>query len=199
MTKIPRVLVVTGTPGVGKTRVATTLRDRLGGHYLSLSEIVTRENLQLAVDVARDTVVADVPQLTELVHRIISEASGDVVVEGHYAPDVVSPDVVTYVFVLRVAPDKLRQRLLERGYPEGKVRENVAAEVLDVCLVDAVARYGEAKVDEIDGTSLSVQEVVDEILKVVDGHRTTTRGAVDWLGRLEAEDRLDELAAYLEW
>jgi adenylate kinase len=196
---VPRVLVVTGTPGVGKTRVSTALADRLGGRYISLSDIVTRENLQLYVDSKRDTVVADVSRLAERVSHVINESSGDVVVEGHFAPEVVASDVVTYVFVLRADPDTLRQRLRERGYAEGKVLENVASEVLDVCLVDAVARYGEARVDEVDVTDKEIPEVVDEILQVVDGRRTATRGTVDWLGRLEEEDRLGELDAYLAW
>ena len=196
---MPRVLVVTGTPGVGKTRASMALADRLGGRYISLSDIVTRENLQLYVDSKRDTVVADMSRLAERVSHVINESSCDVVVEGHYAPEVVSSDVVTYVFVLRADPDTLRQRLRERGYAERKVLENVASEVLDVCLVDAVARYGEARVDEVDVTDKEIPEVVDEILKVVDGQRTATRGTVDWLGRLEEEDRLDELNAYLAW
>lgn len=199
MIKLPRVLVITGTPGVGKTRVSKALTERLGGLYISLADIVTRENLQLEVDSERDTVVADLHRLSDRVSHIISESSRDVVVDGHYASEVVSSDVVSYAFVLRMEPDKLRLRLRERGYSEGKVLENIASEVLDVCLFDAVARYGVENVDEIEVTYKDVDEVVEEIIDVVNGRMKAKSGKVDWLGKLEEEDRLSELSTYLNW
>jgi adenylate kinase len=197
--KLPRVLVITGTPGVGKTRVSKVLTERLEGLYISLTDIVNGENLRLDVDSERDTVIADLRRLSDRVSNIISESSCDVVVDGHYASEVVSSEVVSYAFVLRIEPDKLRQRLRERGYSEGKVLENLASEVLDVCLFDAVARYGVEKVDEIEVTHKDVDEVVEEIIDVLDGRMKVKSGKVDWLGKLEEEDRLSELTTYLNW
>ena len=157
------------------------------------------ENLQLDVDSERDTVIADLRRLSDRVSNIISESSCDVVVDGHYASEVVSSEVVSYAFVLRIEPDKLRQRLRERGYSERKVLENLASEVLDVCLFDAVARYGVEKVDEIEVTHKDVDEVVEEIIDVLNGRIEAKSGKVDWLGKLEEEDRLSELSTYLNW
>jgi adenylate kinase len=197
--KLPRVLLITGTPGVGKTRVSKALTERLGGLYISLTDIVNGENLRLEVDTERDTVVADLHRLSDRVSNIISESSCDVVVDGHYASEVVSSNVVSYAFVLRIEPDKLRQRLRERGYSEGKVLENMASEVLDVCLFEAVAQYGVEKVDEIEVTHKDVDEVVEEIIEVLNGRTKAKSGKVDWLGKLEEEDRLSELSTYLNW
>jgi len=199
MVRLPRVLVVTGTPGVGKTRISKVLAERLEGLYISLTDIVKRENLCLYVDSERDTVVADLRVLSDRVSEIISESSCDVVVDGHYASEVVSSEMVSYAFVLRVEPDKLRFRLQERGYSEGKILENLASEVLDVCLFDAVACYGVEKVDEIEVTDKNVDEVIDEILGVINGRTKAKSGKVDWLGKLEEEDRLSELSEYLNW
>ncbi|MEE9509027.1 hypothetical protein DRO66_00230 [Candidatus Bathyarchaeota archaeon] len=199
MDRLPRVLVVTGTPGVGKTRISKVLAERLEGLYISLTDIVKRENLCLYVDSERDTVVADLRVLSDRVSEIISESSCDVVVDGHYASEVVSSEMVSYAFVLRVEPDKLRFRLQERGYSEGKILENLASEVLDVCLFDAVACYGVEKVDEIEVTDKNVDEVIDEILGVINGRTKAKSGKVDWLGKLEEEDRLSELSEYLNW
>lgn len=199
MDRLPRVLVVTGTPGVGKTRISKVLAERLEGLYISLTDIVKRENLCLYVDSERDTVVADLRVLSDRVSKIISGSSCDVVVDGHYASEVVSSEMVSYAFVLRVEPDKLRFRLQERGYSEGKILENLASEVLDVCLFDAVACYGVEKVDEIEVTDKNVDEVIDEILGVINGRTKAKSGKVDWLGKLEEEDRLSELSEYLNW
>jgi len=199
MIRLPRVLVVTGTPGVGKTMVSKVLAERLEGLYISLTDIVKRENLRLYMDSERDTIVADLRVLSDRVSNIINESSCDVVVDGHYASEVVSSEVVSYAFVLRIEPDKLRQRLRERGYSEEKVLENLASEILDVCLFDAVARYGVEKVDEIEVTYKDVDEVIEEILAVLNGRTKAKSGKVDWLGKLEKEDRLSELSEYLNW
>lgn len=199
MIRLPRVLVVTGTPGVGKTMVSKVLAERLEGLYISLTDIVKRENLRLYMDSERDTIVADLRVLSDRVSNIINESSCDVVVDGHYASEVVSSEVVSYAFVLRIEPDKLRQRLRERGYSEEKVLENLASEVLDVCLFDAVARYGVEKVDEIEVTYKDVDEIIEEILAVLNGRTKAKSGKVDWLGKLEKEDRLSELSEYLNW
>jgi len=199
MIRLPRVLVVTGTPGVGKTMVSKVLAERLEGLYISLTDIVKRENLRLYMDSERDTIVADLRVLSDRVSNIINESSCDVVVDGHYASEVVSSEVVSYAFVLRIEPDKLRQRLRERGYSEEKVLENLASEILDVCLFDAVARYGVEKVDEIEVTYKDVDEVIEEILAVLNGRTKAKSGKVDWLGKLEEEDRLSELSTYLNW
>ncbi len=192
MINFPRAIVITGTPGVGKTVVSKALAKRLEAIYVSLAELVNREKLILSVDSARNTVVADLNQLSDRISQIIGDASTDVVVEGHYAPDVVSSNMVSYAFVLRMDPDILGGRLRARGYKEGKVLENLASEVLDVCLYDAVKQYGVGKVDEIDATYKSVEEVVEEILDVLNGRREVGVGKVDWLGKLEGENRLDE-------
>jgi adenylate kinase len=197
--ELQRVLVVTGTPGVGKTEVSKALVERLGGLYISLTDIVKQENLQLDVDLERDTVVADLRRLSDRVRAIINSSSSDIVVDGHYASEVVSSEVVSYAFVLRIEPDKLRQRLRERGYSEGKVLENLASEVLDVCLSDAVTRYGVEKVDEIEVTYKDVDEVIEEIIDVLNGRKKAKSGKVDWLGKLIEEDRMSELTKYLNW
>jgi adenylate kinase len=197
--KLPRVLVITGTPGAGKTKVSKALAERLGALYISLTDIVKRENLRLYVDSERDTVVADLRRLSDRVGDIISVSNDDVVVDGHYSSEVVSSEVVSYAFVLRIEPDKLRQRLQERGYSEGKVLENLASEVLDVCLFDAVARYGVEKVDEIEVTYKDVDQVVEEIIDVLNGRTKAKSGKVDWLGKLVEEDRLNDLSTYLNW
>ena len=55
------------------------------------------------------------------------------------------------------------------------------------------------KVNEIDVTRKSVEKVVEEIINVLNGRREAGVGRVNWLGRLEEENRLDEFFTYLNW
>ena len=194
-----RVIVITGTPGVGKTTVAEALATRLKALHLSLGDLVRDEDLVLGVDEERRTLIADLKRLSKRVRDIICGASQDVVVEGHYAPDVVPHSLVSYAFVLRRDPDDLRVKLEERGFKERKVLENVASEILDVCLISAVKEYGAELVDEIDVTHMSVEEVVEEALGVLRGRKEAKVGKVDWLGRLEEDGRLRKFLDQLNW
>lgn len=187
-----RVLVITGTPGVGKTVTSKVLADRLGALYVSLTELVKNENLVLGIDEQRDTLIADIKKLSKRVRAIISSSPKDIIVDSHYAPDVISSMSASYIFVLRRDPSDLKTKLQERGYSEKKVLENVASEVLDVCLSSAIKKYGLEKVDEIDMTLITVEEAVEEILQVLDGRKPVLVGKVDWLGKLEEEGKLED-------
>ena len=144
------------------------------------------------MDKERDTLIADIEKISKRVEEIFSTASKDIIVEGHFAVDVVPPERVTVVFVLRRDPDELRRTLKSRSYNDEKIRENLAAEILDVCLYDAVKRCGVEKICEIDVSQKSVDEVVQEVLEVLNGRREKRVGIVDWLGKLESEGKLDE-------
>lgn len=189
------ILIITGTPGVGKSSVSELLAPRIDARSISLGALVAKEELHVEVDRKRGTLVADMKRLRERVEEMIANSVGDIVVEGHYAVDVVRPEDVHLVFVLRRDPQELERVLRERLYGEEKVRENLAAEILDVCLYDAVNRCGVNSVCEVDVTGRKVEDVVEEIVQILDGKGECRVGLVDWLGRLESEGRLDD---YLE-
>jgi broad-specificity NMP kinase len=63
---------------------------------------------------------------------------------------------------------------------------------LDVCLVEALHEQGKRKVCELDVSERTVEEVVNDILAILDGHRKCRVGGIDWLGMLETQGVLDE-------
>jgi len=190
--KFKRVILVVGTPGVGKTVVSKLLASEIDAQYISLAELVKREKLILSMDKARDTLIADIDKVSKRIREISGSSERDVVIDGHYAMDVVSAKDVHLVFVLRRNPDELKKTLESRGFKEKKLWENLAAEVLDVCLLDAVSNCGSEKVCEIDVSDKKVEDVVKEILSILNGEEKCRMGIVDWLGKLEAEKRLHE-------
>jgi adenylate kinase len=159
---------------------------------ISLGELVEKERLYIGKDMERDTFIADLEKVSESVEKKTASSKEGVIIEGHYAMDVVSPEKVHLAFVLRRDPRELREILKERNYREEKVQENLAAEILDVCLYDAIDRLGVDKVCEVDVTGRKVEDAVEEILLILDGKRECKAGLVDWLGKLESEGKLDE-------
>ena len=187
-----RVFIITGTPGVGKSSVSKALASRIGAEVVSIGELVEREHLYTEWDNVRETFIADMEAVSRRISQIIDSVKGDFIIEGHYAVHVVPPEKVSLVFVLRKNPKDLKEILEERGYNQRKVRENLAAEILDVCLFDAVSICGVEKVCEINTDSKSPSEIAKEILLVIEGKKRPRVGIADWLGMLEAEGKLDE-------
>jgi adenylate kinase len=181
---VGQVLVITGTPGVGKSSVSRLLALELNA-----------EGLSGGVDATRDTRVADTEEVSRRVKKLISRHQGFVIVEGHFAMDAVAEEDVLLAFVVRRNPDQLRATLRGRGFGESKVTENVAAEILDVCLFDTVKAFGQSKTCELDTSSVSVEETVAGITRIIAGTQPCHIGVVDWLGMLESEGRLGEFLA----
>ena len=190
---VKRVILVTGTPCVGKTAVARLLASKLGALYVNLTELAVRENLVSGKDEERDSIIVDESRMRLKIREIIddSEQNG-IVIDGHYAVSVVPKKLVTYVFVLRRDPVELRKFMEQRGFSGRKLWENLASEILDVCLVDALNVHEEGKVCELDATGKSMEEIVTEVLSVLDGSKECHAGVVDWLGKLESDGLLEE-------
>jgi len=157
-----------------------------------LGELVKREKLWSDLDNTRETLIADIPKLSKRVQEVIEPSERDTVLDGHYAVDVVPAKNIHIVFVLRREPDELRRLMRKRGFEGKKLKENLAAEVLDVCLYNAVKACGVEKVCEINVTGKKVDEVVEEAVAVLEGRKACAVGIVDWLGKLENEGRLEE-------
>jgi len=184
------IILVTGTPGIGKTEVSRTLASMLNAKHIDLGELVKHENLISGVDEVRRTLIVDINKVSKRLDNIIKETNQDVVIDGHYAVDVVPPKEVELVLVLRRDPDELQGLMENKGFRERELYENLAAEILDVCLWNAVKVCGLNKVCEIDASGKGVREVAEHTISVLSGERQRQVGIVDWLGKLDKEGRL---------
>ncbi|MEM1551690.1 MAG: adenylate kinase family protein [Candidatus Bathyarchaeia archaeon] len=188
------VILITGTPCVGKSSVARLLAARLNAVYVNLTEFATKNNLVIGADERRGgSLIVDERRLKKGVTKLIEDASEQsVIIDGHYAANVVPEKLVTHAFVLRRDPVELRGFMEKAGFSGNKLWENLASEILDVCLVDALNAYGKEKVCEIDVTGKSVEDTVEKILSILNGSKKCRVGVVDWLGKLESEGLLNE-------
>ncbi|MCX8150256.1 MAG: adenylate kinase family protein [Candidatus Bathyarchaeota archaeon] len=188
-----RVILITGTPSVGKTTIAQNLASKLNAAYVNLTELAEKEHLTLSKDKKRDTKIIDETKMRQtLTQIIIQTGANDIIIDGHYAAAVTAPSLTTHVFVLRRNPQQLRTLMQERGFSQSKQDENIAAEILDVCLVEALRTQPKERVCELDVTEKNVEEVVKEMLLILDGKNKGNIGIVDWLGTLEREGKLSE-------
>lgn len=161
-------VAVTGTPGVGKTSACALVKAIKVVHVNDLAE---QAGACTGYDKKRGTKEVDVAKL----RRTVSEIKEDVVLEGHLS-HYLSPDLA---IVLRCSPSVLEGRLKRKRWSEGKVRENVEAEAVDVVLIEALEEARE--VCEIDTTEMSPRDVARAIEDILKGKREKYRvGDVDW-------------------
>jgi adenylate kinase len=188
-----RVILITGTPCVGKTTLARQLSKKLNALYINLTELAEKENLTVGEDKERKTKVINEDKMRRKIREILGKTdNANVIIDGHYAAAVVPKSHVTRVFVLRRNPVELRAFMEKSGFQGAKLRENLASEILDVCLVEALSKHGKDTVCELDVTGKTVDEAINEVMAILGSRKKCRVGGVDWLGMLEAEGVLDE-------
>jgi broad-specificity NMP kinase len=161
--------------------------------YVNLTDLATHENLILGKDEERNTTIVDEVKMKRRINQIVTKSDKqNIIIDGHYAVNVVPTKLVTRVFVLRRDPVELRKFMTNSGYSDRKLNENLASEILDVCLIDALNAVGATKVCELNITGKTVEETSEEILSLFDDPSKCVVGIVDWLGKLESAGLLDK-------
>ena len=130
------VIIVTGTPGTGKTTYAKKFAKDKNYEYIDVKEVIKENNLSENHDDELDTDIIDTDKLNGVLIDIIKKEK-NVVIDSHlshYLP----PELVDECIVTKCNIKTLKKRLVERGYSESKVHENLDAEIFDVCRIEAL-------------------------------------------------------------
>ena len=166
-------IFITGTPCTGKTTIAS----KLNGRLIKINDLARSHGFIMGVDEKKGYEIIDIEKLSSYLHELIRNCDETLIVEGHVAHLL---DGADKILVLRVHPDKLKARLEARNYSEAKIRENLEAEALGVCSAEAYEKYGE-KTQEINATDLSIDEMVDEVERIISDDVTCPVGEIDFM------------------
>ncbi|MFH1328159.1 MAG: adenylate kinase family protein [Candidatus Bathyarchaeota archaeon] len=180
------VIFITGSPGVGKSTIATRLASAIKTEYLNLGEASIKEGFVLSFDEARKCPVVDLKKLGKHILKLVNESRKNIILDGHYLVELPEKQVL-FIFLLRCHPVELERRLKSKGFNERKITENVLSEILDSCLLEASNLYSSSKIHEIDTTNKGADLVLQEILKVFRKRKKPTIGICDWIDELGKE------------
>lgn len=153
-----RAVLITGTPGTGKTTVSKLLSKKLKGIYINSGNIV-RNGYFLGLDIKRNSLIADIDKLQPFIDNMLSKIRRLTVIDS-ILPDIVSLENVLLVVVLHATTDELYERLNKKGFEVKKILENIDAELCKICAQDAIEKYGLERVFEIDTTHSDPMETV---------------------------------------
>lgn len=156
-------IIITGTPGTGKTSHAQLLQEQLPELKVVDVKSVAKENGCITgYDDERKCDIIDEDLLVDALEDDLDR--GNQVIDWHVC-DVFPERVIDLVVVLRTENSVLYDRLKERKYPEKKISENIDAEIMEVILNDAREQYDENVIVELDSNKVEdVQANVDRIV-----------------------------------
>ena len=178
------IILITGTPGVGKTTVSSILVEKIDACLVNINELVNEKHLYTGIDEERGYKIVDLDALFNEINEIIGNVDGPdkhIIVEGHLSHLFENSDLV---IVLRANPDVLCDRMKTKGWGAAKIRENIEAEAIDICSYEAFEIHGD-NVNEIDTSDIMPEQVVDLIIDVINGSKRFPVGNIDFLEYLK--------------
>ena len=133
--KRPNILV-TGTPGVGKTATASLIAEALGLKHINVGDLIKQHKCHDGHDDTLDTHILDEDKLLDLMENMFKECADDNkgIVADYHSCELFPERWFDLILVLRTKTDILYDRLTERGYSEKKRSENMEAEIMQVLL-----------------------------------------------------------------
>ncbi|KDE08286.1 hypothetical protein MVLG_01549 [Microbotryum lychnidis-dioicae p1A1 Lamole] len=174
--KLPNILL-TGTPGTGKTTHASQLIEALQAleipaasssspetpawETINVSEFVKANDCHSGYNEEWDTYDVDEDKLLDELE--IVQRKGGRILDWHTC-DIFPERWIDLVVVLRCEHSTLWTRLEKRGYTLNKIQENNEAEIMQVVLQDARESYAEEIVVEL--TSERPEDVEQNVARI---------------------------------
>mmetsp|Transcript_27538 Transcript_27538/g.39428 ORF Transcript_27538/g.39428 Transcript_27538/m.39428 type:complete len:183 (-) Transcript_27538:3004-3552(-) len=161
-------LLITGTPGVGKTSTASLIAARIPQmRHVCVGDLVKQHKCYEGLDSEYDSLVLNEEKLLDIMEKMIAVAEQEkfgLVVDFHSC-DLFPESWFDLVLVLRADTEVLFDRLTLRGYNEKKRSENVECEIMQVVLEEARCSYAKEIVHEVP--SNNSQDMESNICRIM--------------------------------
>ncbi len=131
-----KVIIITGTPGTGKTSLAKMLSKELKFKLVKVDKLIDQEKICEAYDQENECKIVDLKKFKKHLIKKIKESKENLIIESHLSHHL-PKNQVDLCLVTKTNLKDLNQRLVDRGYSDQKIRDNLDAEIFDLCLTEA--------------------------------------------------------------
>uniref|UniRef100_A0A9I9DZR9 Adenylate kinase isoenzyme 6 homolog n=3 Tax=Cucumis melo TaxID=3656 RepID=A0A9I9DZR9_CUCME len=151
-------ILITGTPGTGKTTTSSALADAAQLRHVSIGDLVKEKNLHDGWDDELQCYVINEDLVCDELEDLMEE--GGVIVDYHGC-DFFPERWFDRVVVLQTENSILYDRLTKRGYEGAKLSNNIECEIFQILLEEAKENYEENIVVAL--RSDTVQDVASNV------------------------------------
>ncbi|HLC86573.1 MAG TPA: adenylate kinase family protein [Candidatus Nanoarchaeia archaeon] len=162
-----KTICVTGSVASGKTTIAKELSKKLKYKYIDVSELIKENKLQGKYIKKLDTHEVDAEKLNKFLERLIKESKENLIIDSHLS-HYLDTKYIDLCIVCKCEIKDLKKRLEAREYSKDKIRENLDAEIFDVCLVEALENKHKIIVVNTSENNLNknISKIISEIKKL---------------------------------
>jgi len=129
------VIAISGSPGTGKSTLAKILVKKLGLDRLELHKYY--QKISTSYDKKKQSYVIDYKKFERLVEEKRKEAKKGLIIDSHISHQLPKRLVNRCIILTCSDLKKLEARLKRRKYSKKKIRENLDAEIFQICLMEA--------------------------------------------------------------
>ncbi|ORZ22307.1 AAA domain-domain-containing protein [Absidia repens] len=167
--KLPNILV-TGTPGTGKTTTSEMIAQVTGLTHINVGDLIKSKQFYEGYLEEYDTHILDEDKLLDDLEDVMQE--GGKVVDYHTC-ELFPERWFDLVLVLRAQTHTLFDRMEKRGYNQKKRDENMECEIMQVVLDEAKESYAPEIVVELQSDTVDDMESnVDRVKLWLDAWKT---------------------------
>ncbi|KAH9857892.1 P-loop containing nucleoside triphosphate hydrolase protein [Lenzites betulinus] len=158
------VIVITGTPGTGKTTHAELLvqESPVPLKHINVGDLVKEKGFHESYDDEWQSYTVDEDKLLDELEPLASQ--GGIILDWHTC-DIFPERWADLVVVLRCDHTKLWERLEKRGYPLKKIQENNEAEIMEVVIEEARSSYAAEIIVELQ--SEGTEDLESNVARIV--------------------------------
>jgi len=162
-------ILVTGTPGVGKTTLSKEIAEAKKIEHIDISAFIKSNKIYESYNKEFDSLVFDENTVKDFLNEYIKNKASFII--DTHSPTVAIDINFDFIFHITCSTSVLGKRLADRKYSETKIMENLESEIFNVIGEEIEEYFGE-KVWTINGSGLPNEDdefTVEDVFNILDG------------------------------
>lgn len=143
-------ILLTGTPGVGKSSIAKKVSERTGMRWFDISKLAIEKKMVEEYDENLSCPIINEARVIKFLKPKVKKGG---CILDFYSPDMFPEEWIDVVFVIQTENKILYDRLTERGYEADKLTNNMEYELYGIALEEANEAYDPNIVYPVENSS----------------------------------------------